>query len=87
MTYAELFGKITELLNVLEDMSLCFLMQNFNRGERMFERWSREYGVILAELIDHRVEINAGALAQTGIEAVNETVITTELKGLLDAME
>lgn len=87
MTYIELFSKITELLSRLENMSLCFAMQNFNRGERIFEKWSLEYGVILTELINHRTEINGRALALYGPEIVDETTITAELKGLLAVME
>lgn len=87
MTNLELFNYIKSLLKGLADMRLFFDMQNFNRGERLFERWSKDYGMILTEVISKRVEINADSIAVSGVEAVNENVIMSELQGLLAAME
>lgn len=87
MSGIELFTMLKSLLNRLDEMSLAFDMQNFNRGERLFEHWSKDYGMILTEIIGRRVEINAGSIAATGTEAVDESVIFIELKGLLTAME
>lgn len=87
MSGNELFIMLKSLLNRLDEMSLAFDMQNFNRGERLFEHWSKDYGMILTEIIGRKVEINAGSIAVSGTEVVDESVISIELKGLLTAME
>lgn len=94
MNFYTLYGKITALLNDLQEMILWFRMQNFNRGERLFADWSGRYGQVIAELSAMKGELNAAAgTAQDPAQGtdgpclIDETVIVAELQGLMNAME
>lgn len=87
MNHYALYKKITALLNDLQDMILWFRMQNFNRGERLFADWSGRYGQVIAELSALKEELNAvNADGQQGA-LIDEALIVSELKSLMNAME
>ena len=77
MNTQELYRTITSLINELREMVLCFRMQNFNRGERIFSGFTERYATVLTELFS-RAEL---------AQAMDENRILSELKGLMSAME
>lgn len=87
MSNLELLDKIKSLLVRLGSMVLSFDVQNFNRGERLFENWSKDMGTVLSMCVENATVINAESIAVCGVEAVNESVISMEIGDLLGAME
>ena len=92
MNKVHIFQTIITLINDLQEMILLFRMQNFNRAERMFSRWTGTYGQVLSDLFACKAELNAGSAAEesgdgNGSALIDETVIMAELQDLMHAME
>lgn len=87
MNNSELYDIIKSLLIGLDSMVLSFDMQNFNRGERLFENWSKDLGTVLSVCAERATIINAESIAICGAETVNESIISMEIGDLLGAME
>jgi len=87
MTKYELYRQILGIQSTLGDMIRLFRLQNFNRGERLFQDWVNRYGIVLTELVNCKTELNAGAMAYGKPSVFEENLVMTELQGLLGAME
>ncbi len=87
MTKLELYRSVSGLYTTVNEMIRLFRMQNYNRGERLFQNWVNAYGAALTELIGLKTALNAGAMAYGKATVIEENVIMAELQGLLGAME
>ncbi|MBO4903568.1 MAG: motility associated factor glycosyltransferase family protein [Lachnospiraceae bacterium] len=80
-----IYNTIISLLNDLQEMILLFRMQNFNRADRMFSKWTGTYGQAISDLFAGKEELNAAT--ENGLILIDEGVILSELQGLMNAME
>jgi len=81
MNRKELFQKNIATIDLVQEMIMVFRRQNFNRGDRLFPEWIRNFSSLVESLFEKKKEYN------TFGDIVDETRVAQMLRELMQAQE